>query len=245
MLTPGGRTIQACRENLISNLKDRESYRQDSDPKVIQEEPDQPKVWGWYYNAKNSMGGYGDGSEVLCYQEESGRVIQQSFGVDDAEERRLFLAVTSPKIQKEIADKKAAAEKAKAEREAKAAANAAQERARANAAAAAARRIYNRNYSELIGWCNAKARPHPSIGKYGYVADFDLSQYRMKYKRTVNSNLTFACKKMNEEHTNAYGDTTPAPQAFNKGLVKFSDKEVENWSEIRTAICNVEPQFCR
>jgi hypothetical protein len=118
VLTPGGKTIKACRENLISNLKDRESYRQDSDPKVIQEEPDQPKVWGWYYNAKNSMGGYGDGSVVLCYQEESGRVIQQSFDVDDAEKRRLFLAATSPQIKKEIAEKAAAAEKAKAESEA-------------------------------------------------------------------------------------------------------------------------------
>ena len=245
MLTPGGKTIKACRENLISNLKDRESYRQDSDPKVIQEEPDQPKVWGWYYNAKNSMGGYGDGSEVLCYQEKSGRIIQKSFGVDDQRGRRMFLSLTSPKIQKEIADEVIAAAKAKADQKAKEAASAARRRAQNAALAAEARRIYNRNYSELIGWCNAKARPHPSIGKYGYVADFDLSQYRIKYKTSVNTKLTFACKKMSEEHTNAYGDTTPAPQAFNKGLVKFSDMEVENWSEIRTAICNVEPQFCR
>ena len=70
-------------------------------------------------------------------------------------------------------------------------------------------------------------------------------QYRMKFKSVVNRYLKSACTKMNEEHTNSYGDKTPAPQAFNKGLVKFSDKEVENWSEIRTAICNVEPQFCR
>ena len=245
MLTPGGKTIKACRENLISNLKDRESYRQDSDPKVIQEEPDQPKVWGWYYNAKNSMGGYGDGSEVLCYQEESGRIIQKSFGVDDPRGRRMFLSLTSPKIQKEIADEVIAAAKAKADQEAKEAASAARRRAQNAALAAEARRIYNRNYSELIGWCNAKARPDSFMGEYGWVENFDLSQYRMEFKLVVNLYLKSACRKMNEEHTNSYGDKTPAPQAFNKGLVEFSDKEVESWAENRSAICKVEPQFCR
>jgi len=229
MLTPGGRTIKACRENLISNLKDRDSYRQDSNPKVIQEEPDQPKVWGWYYNAKNSMGGYGDGREILCYQEQSGRVIHQSFGIDDAGGRRLFLAATSPKIKKEIAEKAAAEAKAKAESDAKAA------------------RIYNRSYSELIAWCNAKAKPHSNriLRERGWLASFDLSQYRMKRKTTVDWHLTEACKTMNKEHTNDYGDKTPAPEAFKKGLVKFSDAQVENWSENRSAICKVEPQFCR
>ena len=61
--TPGGRTVKACRENLISNLNDRESYREDSKPKEIQAEPGQPKVWGWYFNAKNAMGGYGEGKD--------------------------------------------------------------------------------------------------------------------------------------------------------------------------------------
>ena len=252
MLTPGGKTIKACRENLISNLKDRESYRQDSDPKVIQEEPDQPKVWGWYYNAKNSMGGYGDGSEVLCYQEESGRIIQKSFGVDDPRGRRMFLSLTSPKIQKEIADEVIAAAKAKADQEAKEAASAAQERARANAAAAAARRIYNRSYRELTAFCKeyskGKEERYPSSNpEYRYLDTkaFDwVKQYRLREDKYVSSALWGACSKLVKGHRNEYGEITEAPQAFNSGLVKFNDSDISTWNYFRGIFCKSNPRFC-
>ena len=244
MLTPGGRTIKACRENLISNLKDRESYRQDSDPKVIQEEPGQPKVWGWYYNAKNSMGGYGDGSEVLCYQEESGRVIQQSFGVDDAEKRRLFLAVTSPKIQKEIAEKAAAAAKAKADKEAASAAKRKKERQAAAAARAQANRIYNRNYAELTRFCKSEVIRDPQY-QYIDVDIVDLAPYRMKNKSTVNMYLMMACNTMKRGYTNEYGDKFSPQEAFDRGFNKFPDSSVEKWGENREVICKVKPRFCK
>ena len=245
MLTPGGRTIKACRENLISNLKDRESYRQDSDPKVIQEEPGQPKVWGWYYNAKNSMGGYGDGSEVLCYQEESGRVVQQSFGVDDAEKRQLFLAVTSPKIQKEIDDKAAAKAKAKADQRAADAKAKAQREANAATNAARERRIYNRNYDELVAFCRAKSTPDPTLGEYGYV-DLDFSPYRLRVTERMDiKNLEYGCKTLNKNHTDEWGKVTPAPKAFNTGLLKIHSTYVNQWGKYRSVICAKDPQFCR
>ena len=251
MLTPGGRTIKACRENLISNLKDRDSYRQDSDPKVMQEESGQSKVWGWFYNAKNSMGGYGEGSEVLCYQEDSGRIIQNSFGVDDSVEKLLFLAKTSPKIQKEIADaadaaakakldEEVAAAKAKAKREATAAILQEKVRRDAAAATAEANRIYQRNHSELAKFCSVS-----SIWENKYSNKVDLSPYRLKNKGLLEFTLRHACKTMKKNHTNEYGDVTPAPEAFESGLVKFYNSDIRAWQDARTPICKVHPHFCK
>ena len=185
--TPGGRTVKACRENLISNLNDRESYREDSKPKEIQAEPGQPKVWGWYFNAKNAMGGYGEGKELLCYQEDSGQIIQEIFGSDDPEARRDFLALTSPKIQDEIAKEEAEAERKKAEAKAEKEAEA----ARAAAEAEAARRIYQRNYRELTAFCRAKSKPSRSTGQYGFLEDFNLSAYSIRNKDDINYSLKY------------------------------------------------------
>lgn len=159
-LAPGGGTVKACRENLISNLNDRESYREDSKPKEIQAEPDHPIVWGWYFNAKNAMGGYGQGKEILCYQEGSGQIIQEIFSADDSEARRMFLALTNPKIQQEIDNEIAAAAAVKAEREAAAARAKAERETAAKAAAQrqrqAKQQIYNKHLRELTRFVNAE-----------------------------------------------------------------------------------------
>ena len=247
-LTPGGGIVKACRENLISNLNDPESYREDSKPKEIQAEPDQPKVWSWYFNAKNTMGGYGEGKELLCYQEDSGRIIQETFGSDEPEARRNFLALTSPKIRDQIAKEEAEAERkrseAKAKREAETAAAAAEaERKRAEAKAkretetaakaAETRRIYNRNYSELSSFCRAKSRPDGLRGRYGGLSNFDLSSYNIRGKALVQFDLkNGSCNKLNENYI------------YYKGKEPFTPEAVGTWGSIRSAVCKVEPQFC-
>ena len=113
------------------------------------------------------MGGYGEGKELLCYQEDKGRIVQEIFRADQFEDRRYFLAQISPEIQKEIEDEISAAAAEKAKRDAAAAEKKAAEKAavaarveasRKAAAAAAAekQRLYNQHLGELRAFCNAK-----------------------------------------------------------------------------------------
>ena len=225
-LAPGGGTVKACRENLISNLNDPESYREDSKPKEIQAEPDQPKVWSWYFNAKNTMGGYGEGKELLCYQEDSGRIIQETFGSDEPEARRNFLALTSPKIRDQIAKEEAEAERKRAEAKAK-------RETETAAKAAETRRIFNRNYRELSSFCRAKSRPDGLRGRYGGLSNFDLSSYNIRGKALVQFDLkNGSCNKLNENYI------------YYKGKEPFTPEAVGTWGSIRSAVCKVEPQFC-
>ena len=104
---------------------------------------------------------------------------------------------------------------------------------------------YNRNYDELVAFCRAKSTPDPTLGEYGYV-DLDFSPYRLRVTERMDiKNLEYGCRTLNKNHTDEWGKVTPAPKAFNTGLLKINSTYVNQWGKYRSVICAKDPQFCR
>ena len=104
-LDPKAQTVTACKEILVPSLLDIESYRERSEYEIVQSEKDNPIVYGWEWNSRNSMGGYTQPNTQLCYREKEGNIVTQNFEVDDIDGIEVFLRVTSPKLQKKEQDR--------------------------------------------------------------------------------------------------------------------------------------------
>ncbi|WP_198537944.1 hypothetical protein [Vulcanococcus limneticus] len=94
---------EGCNRAVKSGLKDPDSYRIDKKPFVAQKTS--VVTWEWTYNAKNSYGGYGDPSTVLCYINDSGAAEIFTRGDDESDllsGRNEFLAKTNPALQEKI-----------------------------------------------------------------------------------------------------------------------------------------------
>ena len=100
MFAPEKILQKECTELIKSSLKDPVSYRADSEPSIVQEVSGQPKVWAWAANARNSMGGYGDGFEVLCYRDTGGaaKAMMASADNDGKMKKNDFLSQTNPDL---------------------------------------------------------------------------------------------------------------------------------------------------
>ena len=104
VLAPEKVLQKECNELIRSSLKDPVSYRVDSEPSIVQEVSGQPKVWAWAANARNSMGGYGDGFEVLCYRNTGGatKAVMASADRDGAKKKNQFLSQTNPALAAQL-----------------------------------------------------------------------------------------------------------------------------------------------
>lgn len=98
--SPKAQTVKACKEILVPSLLDIGSYRERSEYKIIQSEKDNPVVYGWEWNSKNSMGGYTQPNLQLCYRNKDGEIVTQNFELDDDIGIEVFLRETSPVLQK-------------------------------------------------------------------------------------------------------------------------------------------------
>ena len=116
-------TIKECKEILIPSLLDIESYRERSEYRIIQSEKDNPVVYGWEWNSRNSMGGYTQPNLQLCYRDADEEIITQSFEFDDDAGIEAFLRETSPSLQKKE-EERLAMEKTAREEERRQVANA-------------------------------------------------------------------------------------------------------------------------
>ena len=137
-------TVKACRDILVPTLLDIESYRERSEPDIYQQEPDNPVVYGWRWNSRNTMGGYTQPNQQLCYRDNDGEIVTASFGLEDINGIEKFLRPTSPRLQKKESDRLAEVAKRRQEYEAQKqkeaeARNKARREAEARANAAAAR----------------------------------------------------------------------------------------------------------
>ena len=100
LLSHKEQTVKACKDILVPSLLDIDSYRERSDYKTIQSEKDNPVVYGWEWNSKNSMGGYTQPNLQLCYRDKDGEIITQNFELDDDIGIEVFLRATNPTLQK-------------------------------------------------------------------------------------------------------------------------------------------------
>ena len=117
ILTTEGRLLSDCRKQIISNLNDPSSYREDGKPIVAQSIKGEPPVYSWPMNARNAMGGYGNSVEALCYNGKTGMtvatVIENS---DEGKARRNeFLSQTNPELKRQLDAQKAEILRAKQE----------------------------------------------------------------------------------------------------------------------------------
>ena len=102
VIDPIAATKKSCEEYLRQQLKDPDSYRRDSELAIAQEIPGQPIVYGWRFNAKNSYGGYGNGSEALCYQDSSKAIEVHIVDDEKTGDKNVFLAKTNPELQNRL-----------------------------------------------------------------------------------------------------------------------------------------------
>ena len=98
-------TVKACKDILVPSLLDIDSYRERSDYKTIQSEKDNPVVYGWEWNSRNSMGGYTQPNLQLCYRDKDGEIITQNFELDDDIGIEVFLRATNPTLQKKVQER--------------------------------------------------------------------------------------------------------------------------------------------
>lgn len=163
-LDPKAQTVRACKEILVPSLLDIESYRERSEYEIVQSEKDNPIVYGWEWNSRNSMGGYTQPNTQLCYREKEGNIVTQNFEIDDLDGMEVFLRVTSPKLQKKEQDRLALIaeeeQNAKAARQQEVAARRLrEEQARQNQleaarrAEAGRRAVEQANSASLINYC--------------------------------------------------------------------------------------------
>ena len=106
LLSHKEQTVKACKDILVPSLLDIDSYRERSDYKTIQSEKDNPVVYGWEWNSRNSMGGYTQPNLQLCYRDKDGEIITQNFELDDDIGIEAFLRATNPTLQKKKPQKK-------------------------------------------------------------------------------------------------------------------------------------------
>jgi hypothetical protein len=111
---------KGCEGELKKKLRDPESYRRESPPSAVLR-TNKGKSITWTFNAKNSFGGYGDTSEVLCVKQyETGSLVlvfpdsSQEDTTDAAEEA---LALISDDFLKRVTLREEAARQREIERQ--------------------------------------------------------------------------------------------------------------------------------
>ena len=91
-----------CEQQVQARLNDPESYKRRSEVESVRQIEGQPKVIGWTFNAKNSLGGYSSPVEALCYETTDGNVStfvgNGSTETEDMRRRQDYLALTNPEL---------------------------------------------------------------------------------------------------------------------------------------------------
>ena len=207
LLSHKEQTVKACKDILVPSLLDIDSYRERSDYKTIQSEKDNPVVYGWEWNSRNSMGGYTQPNLQLCYRDKDGEIITQNFELDDDIGIEVFLRATNPTLQKKeqerFAKEKAAEEDrkrqiAEAEKKAEEAAQRRLEAARrAQAARQAEEQEKRRREEELVRTAKSSLKSYCNSlnGRRPNYKDFDLM-----YPTTSEDMIHEACLSGNYDY---------------------------------------------
>jgi hypothetical protein len=91
-----------CEQQVQTRLNDPESYKRRTEVESVQQVEGQPKVIGWSFNAKNSLGGYSSPVEALCYEATNGNVStfvgNGSAEGEEMRRRQDYLALTNPEL---------------------------------------------------------------------------------------------------------------------------------------------------
>ena len=207
LLSHKEQTVKACKDILVPSLLDIDSYRERSDYKTIQSEKDNPVVYGWEWNSRNSMGGYTQPNLQLCYRDKDGEIITQNFELDDDIGIEVFLRATNPTLQKKeqvrVAKEKAAEEDrkrqiAEAEKKAEEAAQRRLEAARrAQAARQAEEQEKRRREEELVRTAKSSLKSYCNSlnGRRPNYQDLDLM-----YPTTSEDMIHEACLSGNYDY---------------------------------------------
>ena len=196
LLSHKEQTVKACKDILVPSLLDIDSYRERSDYKTIQSEKDNPVVYGWEWNSRNSMGGYTQPNLQLCYRDKDGEIITQNFELDDDIGIEVFLRATNPTLQKKEQQRiakeqeRVAKEKAAEEDRKKAA-------RRAQAARQAERQEKRRREEELVRAAKSSLKSYCNSlnGRRPNYQNFDLM-----YPTTSEDMIHEACLSGNYDY---------------------------------------------